>query len=418
MKTTHKLGLLGAFAAASIFVPMNAQALSTTLPEADANGTITLTDDVTLPTTLVLKADSNVKVIDLNGHTLTRGIKYGYLINSSTDLTIKNGNIVCGKEQDVIDGNKKETQSSSCVRNNKSLNVENANIKAYWTALKAEEGTNLTIKNSTVSSESGTAGTILNYGTANIENSNIKAAAVPNGAAIFTMSYAESADKTWGASVLVKGSTVEGYWPVLIGKYDETSDTLGLPTKVTFEGENTIISDGGFLRKDTDREDTKLEISGKITAPIDALEYLESGDTLVVNKDIAEDVLVPEGITIVLPQGTKVTGKLKMETDSIIENKSGEAVEIVIEVDGEEKTLVVENMQGLTVGKEETPDDPTEPTEPSDPTEPTDPTEPEGPKDDHQPSENPKTFDGVTAYAALALVSVGALGLVLKKNLD
>lgn len=410
MKRANKIGLAGVMAAAFIATPLTANA-ATSLPEPDANGVVTLTENVDLQSALVLKADSNIKTIDLNGKTLRRPGYYGYLINSSTDLTIKNGNIVCEIEDSVANGTTPEKKSSSCIRNNKSLVVEDVNVKAYWTALKAEEGTTLTIKNSTVSSQSGTAGTILNYGTAKIENSNIKAATDPNGTAIFTMSYAESADKAWGASVLVNGSTIEGYWPVLLGKYDEISDTHGLPTTVSFEGENTIISNGGFLRKDTDRDDTKLGISGKITAPIDALSYLKKGDTLTVNEDISEDVVVPEGITIVVPQGQKVTATIKMETGAIIENKSGEAIEIVAEIDGEEKTLVVENMQGMIVGKEEKPENPTEPKDPEDDKTPTEP-------GDKPEITNPKTFDGVTTYGVIALAMVAGLGFVLKKNLN
>ena len=390
------------------------------MPEA-VDGTITLTEDVVLPSTLVLGANSNVKVIDLNGHTLSRGTRYGYLINSSTDLTIKNGSIVCGKEQAVIDGEKAETKSSSCIRNNKSLNVDAVKVKAYWTALKDEEGTTLTLKNSTVSSESGTAGTILNYGDARIENSTIKAASVPNGAAIFTMSYAEG-DNKWGSTVVVNDSTIQGYFPVLLGKYDDYSEANGLATTVTFEGDNTIITDGKFLQKNTQREDTTLEISGEVTAAIDAIDYVKNGTVLTVNEDITKAVVIPDGVTLIIPEGIKVTGSLKMDAGAVIINKSGETVNVLVELDGKEETIELQNNGKLSMDEltkePDTPVEPDLPNKPNEPSEPTEPSEPEVPKDDHQPSENPKTFDGVTAYAAFAGISIGGLGLVLKKKLD
>ncbi len=420
MKKTTKLGLLGIFASACALNPLNTQALTPAELTPDANGVVTLQGNVTLDSSWVLAANSNIKTIDLNGHTLTRGVRYGYLINSSTDLTIKNGKVVCGKEQAVIDGEKAETSSSSCIRSYGSLTVDGVDVDAYWTALKAEEGTTLSIKNSRVSSQSGTAGTILNYGNATIENSSIKAASVPNGAAIFTMSYA---DKTgnFGANVLVKGSTVEGYWPVLLGKYDDYSEENGLPTSVSFEGENTIISDGGFLRKDSARDEVTLSISGEVTAPSEALKYLEEGSKLTLNEDLTEEVTIPDGMTLVIAPGVDVSeGKITFEEGALIENRSGKDIVVYASLDGEEKEVNVPDGTAVSKYEEEKPSEPTDPTEPSEPVGPVDPNHPtEEPSD--KPSEdikNPQTFDGVTIYAALAIVSVGGLGLVLKKRLD
>lgn len=422
MKTVNKLGLLGVFATACAFSPLVAHA-ATSLPAADENGVVTLTENVDLTSAIVLKADSNIKTIDLNGYTLTRPGYYGYLINSSTDLTIKNGNIVCEKEEAVANGSKPESSSSSCVRNNGTLNVEKVKIDAYWTALKSEEGTTVTIKDSQLSSESGTAGTILNYGTARIENSTVRAAEVPTGAAIFTMSYAESADRAWGGTVVVNGSTIEGYWPVLLGYYDAISNEHGLPTTVTFEGENTIkvsSEEGEFMHKHSKntKEDDTMEISGKITAPIDALEYLNDGDTLVLNEDVTEDIEIPVGVTVVVPEGITVAdGVIKMEKGAVLENKSGEVIKVTLLGD-EEKTVEVKNDEVFDGSEKQEPDDNPNPDNPDNPNQP----EPENPSDQEKPDKkpdvnNPQTFDGVTGYAALALLSVGGVGLVLKKNL-
>ncbi len=423
MKKTTKLGLVGIAAVACTLNPMKTQALSSTELIPDENGVVTLQGDVILDNSWVI--GDNIKTIDLNGHTLTRGVRYGYLINVAgpRELTIKNGTVVCGKEAAVEAGEKPEKKSSSCIRSYGSLNVDNVKVDAYWTAVKAEEGTTLNIKNSTISSQSGTAGTILNYGAATIDNSTIKAASVPNGAAIFTMSYADAKDGNFGASVLVKGSTVEGYWPILLGKYDDYSEEHGLATNVSFEGENTIISDGGFVRKDTTREDVTLNIDGVVTAPIEALKYLADGSTLKLNENLTEEITVPSGITLEVPAGIAVTeGKITFEEGAVIENKSGEEIKVYTTVDGEEKEVAVPN--NSAVSKYEEPSEPEDPTSPSDPTDPSEPEDPKEPTNPEKPDEkdpeidNPQTFDGISAYAVLAGISVGAAGLVLKKNLD
>ncbi len=418
MKTLNKLGLLGVFATACVFNPMKTQALQTTLPEPDANGVVTLTDDVKLASTLVLGENSNIKTIDLAGHTLSRGVKYGYLINSSTDLTIKNGSVVCEKEESVIDGTVQENKSSSCIRNNKSLTVEGVKLDAYWTALKAEEGTVMTVKNSTVTSESGTAGAIMNYGNTRVDNSTIKGSAVPNGASILTMSILYGG-KAYDANVTINNSTLDAYWPVILGKYDAASEDSSEKhtNNVSFEGENVIISDN-FVRRDTKRDDVALEVNGKITATKEALDYLAEGATLVLNKNITEETIVLTGKKLVIANGVEVTeGMLKMEEGAFIENKSGKDLSVIVLGD-EEKTVVVKNDEVFD-GKVE---EPSKPTDPVDPEEPTDPEKPEDPKDPEKPEDpgvdNPQTFDGVTIYAGLAVISIGGAGLLLKKNLN
>ena len=90
----------------------------------------------------------------------------------------------------------------------------------------------------------------------------------------------------------------------------------------------------------------------------------------------------------------------------------------VIVLGDEEKTVVVKNDEVFD-GKVE---EPSKPTDPVDPEEPTDPEKPEDPKDPEKPEDpgvdNPQTFDGVTIYAGLAVISIGGAGLLLKKNLN
>lgn len=416
MKTLNKLGLLGVFATACA-LPLSTKALATSLPEADANGVVTLTEDVDLQSALVLGGNSNIKVIDLAGHTLRRPGYYGYLINNSSEVTIKNGNIVCEEEDDIKNGTKPVKSSSSCIRNNGSLTVDNVKVDAFWTALKVEEGQNLTIKNgSEITSRDGSAGAIMNYGNTTVEDSTITGAKDPNGTAIFTMSIYYGG-KAYEANVNVKNSTLNAYWPVLLGKYDEISEEKGLANNVTLEGKNTILTNNSkILRKDVARDDAVLSISGEITAPIAALEYMEDGTKLILNQDLKEEVTVPTGMTLVVPAGVSVTdGKIVFEEGARIENKSGAEILVYTVFDGEEKTVKLANNSAVSKYEEEKPSEPTNPEDPKDPVEPNEPTDPSEPE---EPVDNPQTFDGVAVYASLAAISVGGLGLVLKKHLN
>ncbi len=66
-----------------------------TLPEADTNGLITLTEDVALTGQYIVESDKNI-TIDLNGHSITRGTNNTYnfviVVNSGATLTIKDSN--------------------------------------------------------------------------------------------------------------------------------------------------------------------------------------------------------------------------------------------------------------------------------------------------------------------------------------
>ena len=412
MKTLHKLGLLGVFATACAFGPLNTQALSNTLPEAK-NGVITLTESVEIN----WWKNTGKVTIDLNGQKLIR-TGDGYLIDNNTkdaELTIidssadKSGSIVCEKEP---------SRTSSCIRNNGTLVIDGVkNFVSYYHGLKNEEDSTMTVKDSTIKATATIASGILNFGTLTVENSYIEGAKDPEGAAIFSLTWNDvKNNKVYSSTVDIKNSTLVAYWPVIIEQSD-TSVALAENENVKVTINNSeLIQDGGLVRIQGEKtrsvdEAFTLILKGNIKASSEALAFLEDGSKLTLNKDLTEEITVPVGMTLVVPEGIAVTeGKINFVEGAFVENRSGEEIVVYTMLDDEEKEIVVPNNTTISKVEEEAPVEPANPTEPENPEEPNEPT-------DDKPIENPQTLDGITTYVALAGLSVGALGLVLKKNL-
>ncbi len=424
MKKGTKLGLLSALAVGAMFNPWTVNAAG--LPQA-VDGKITLEEDVTLTQALVNKG---TLTIDLAGHSLIRDGYYGYLINNAAKdakLTIvdssekKTGSIVCEEEPNS------PKSPSSCIRNNGTLTVDGIKkIKAHFIGIKNEEESTATITNTNIESVIKTASAIQNYGTLTVDSSNIKGADDPQGAAIFSLSWVDKNGEElipYSSSAVITNSTLTAYWPVIIEEFDNKEPIEGETIDVRIE--DSVLNGTGLARIQARKsrvavEDAyKLVLAGDMTAASEAFAYLEEGSTLTLNKETTEELVVPEGVTLVVPENYTVViaennGNIKLLNGASVENKTGS--DLVVEVGEEGKTETVHDNEGLKY-TEEKGDEPSQPEDPKpeDP-KPEDPT-PEKPED-NKPIDNPQTLDGITVYAALAGLSIGAVGLVLKKHLD
>ncbi len=433
MKTRNKIGALSVLAATAILNPWSVKAESSTLPS-PVDGKITLTEDVSLNSAWVNNNTGKV-TIDLNGHTLKRAGYYGYLINNNSkddDLVItdssadKKGMIVCEKENDP----RAEKSPSSCIRNNGTLEINGVTIDSEFHGIKTEEDTTLTVKNSKITTHSIKASGIQNYGDLTLESSEIYGATDPQGAAIFSLSWNEGG-VAYGSTATIKDSTLSAYWPIIIEHFG--TSIPGETIDVVVEN-STLEQIGGLARIEgrnkrstNDVSEMTLTLKGNITASSEALEFAEEGTVLTLNKDLTEEITVPKGMTLVIPEGITVGENVRMEEGATVENKStGEITITIIGEDGTEETKTIPEGKDSsyvepTPEDPENPTEPTEPTNPTDPENPTEPTTPEEPKKDddiNTPNDNPKTLDGVYGYAAIGAVSLASLVAIIKKKLS
>lgn len=398
MKTTNKLGLLGLVGiGAFVGAPVIANAEASQMPAA-VDGKITLTENVTISekTNQILNAKGSTLTIDLNGFSLVRDGYYGYLIDNKGILNIvdsseeKTGNIVCMTEPND------PANPSSCIRNYDTLDVEGVKIKANWTALKNEEASTMSIKNSTVESVSSTAGTIINYGGLTVDKTTIKGSNEAQGAGIFSLTYIEG-DKVYSSSAKVTDSILSAYWPIIIQQGD-TSKPFAEGEKVEVTVENSTINAAkGIVRvrgnEDRAEDSLSLGMSGNITASPEALKYAKEGTVLTLNSGIDDDIVVPSGVTLIVPEemAEKDEIEIVLEEGAILINNSNNDLPIKAIIDGEEKEVTIKNGDTYTNKKEETP---------------------------VVPDDNPKTFDGITGYAALALTGLSTLAVMIKKKFN
>lgn len=397
MKTTNKLGLLGLVGiGAFVGAPLIANAEANQLPAIE-NGKITLTEDVTISekTNQLINAKGSTLTIDLNGFKLTRDGYYGYLIDNKGILNIvdsseaKTGNVECMTEPGD------PANPSTCIRNYDKLDVEGIKVKANWTAFKNEEASTMNIRNTTIETESATAGSILNYGDLTVENSIIKGSNEAEGAAIFSLTYVEG-DKVYSSTATVKDSTLSAYWPI-IAQQDDPKVPFKDGEKVTVTVENGNLNAAhGLIRirgNETGLDSLSLGVKGEVTGPCETLKYANEGTVLTLNAGIDEDIVIKKGVKLIVPadMAEKDGVTITLEEGAILVNNSNQDLPVKLLTEEGEKDMTINNGDTYENKKEETPE---------------------------VPDDNPKTFDGIAGYAALALTGISALGVMIKKKFN
>ena len=253
------------------------------LPNESGN-TITLTENVTL--TSEHKVESGNHTIDLQGHTITATNGYAINVASGATLTIKDSS--SGKTGKIIH----TTGEQSCIRNEGTLTLEGIKAESNFVAVKNEKDAKMTINNSTITSSYAEAKTaaVLNYGTGTITGSTIESTGA-NGVAISGI-----LDTTDTKSTLtVTGSTIKANWLAI---------STSKKDKVTVDGgkiEGPLPAQSGL---------DQIDIKGNVEGPMNAVRYAVSGAKVTLNEDnvnIKNDVYVNEGVTLVIPEGKKVS---------------------------------------------------------------------------------------------------------------
>lgn len=388
MKKTNKV-ILG-MACLSMMGITNAKA-ATTLPEADEYGRITLTEDVTLSSKYLISADKDL-VIDLNGYTIT-GPTTNYAIDNRGKLEITNGNIVCPASTLSYD--------SSCIRNYKELTMDKVDVNASWTAVKNEEASILSIKDTKLFSDKNTAGVVMNYGTATIENSEVIGNKAYRGTAIFALSYAENG-KTYDSMINVKNSVLDAYDAVLAKQTEESKGTIATQV-VTIEG-GTIVSTAKLEVEDN----SKLMLHGEVEAPIEALEYALDGTSIIVNSSKIEgEIEIPKQVKVTFTENTDLTDAIIKTYDgaTIVNNTSKEIKVIVVDAENKEVTIPANTIGEIKIEENKPNEDDNKPAE-------------DNKKPDNTINENPKTNDGIFAASVITILSLGALAVASKKVLS
>ncbi len=274
------------------------------LPNESGN-TITLTENVTL--TSEHKVESGNHTIDLQGHTITATNGYAINVASGATLTIKDSS--SGKTGKIIH----TTGEQSCIRNEGTLTLEGVKVESNFVAVKNEKDATMTIKNSTITSSYAKADTaaVLNFGKGTIENSTVES----TGAKGVAISGIIGTEKT-NSTLTVTNSTVKANWYAI---------STCSRDKITVE--NGKIE--GPLSATSGKD--QIDIKGNVEGPMNAVRYAVSGAKVTLNEDnvnVKNDVYVNEGVTLVIPEGKKVsvdkTGSLTVT--GTVNGKVGSAV--------------------------------------------------------------------------------------------
>lgn len=377
---------------------------ATSMPAADANGVVKLTEDVTLSAKYLVAADKTM-VIDLNGFTLT-GPTTNYAIDNRGKLEIKNGKIVCPASTLSYD--------SSCIRNYKELSMNEVDVNASWTALKNEEASTITITKSKLFSDKNTAGVIMNYGTALVEDSEVIGNNAYRGAAIYALSYAEGTN-VYNSTITVKGSSLSAYAAVLAKQSAESKGTAA--KQEVFIEDGTVASNAKFEIEDN----SALEIEGEITAPIEALNYAKDGTKLIVNSlKVDGEVEIPKSMTVTFKDGTDLSSAvIKTFLGATIINQTNDEVKVIV-VDNENKEVTIPSNTTMEIKKDEVlppVTDPDDNNEPEDPTVPDEDNKPDNTNPDETIDENPKTNDGIVLPIMITLLGLGSILVAFRKVL-
>jgi len=332
-KISGKLNLIGVILVAMAFVPVVASAAElsgTQLGDVYLTEDTTLTGDVILGDGMSLNVASGKTVtLDLNGFTIDKNGARDYAINNQGVLTIVDNGATKGKITC-------ESDYSSCVRNAKTLVMDGVTVEAVYTALKTEELTTTTVKDSSLTSslkraDGDTAGTIMNYGTTTVENSKISNTA-EGGVAVYALTYLD-----YSSSITVNNSDLEADQAVQTFYDDGAAKPTQNTTKANVVLNGGTISEGSIINvrpiDDTTPSNATVKVEGEITAPISVLPYAQADTKITLNTDVTSgDVEIPADVTLVVPEGVEfkaetLTNNGTIETDDNREIINGEAVE-------------------------------------------------------------------------------------------
>ena len=322
-------------------LPVSAMAeggTATSLPNADENGVITLTEDVTLTSTFVVNAEQDL-TLDLNGYSLTNA---GTVILNNGRLTIrdttKNGSIVSTNYVAISAGH----NSTTTIEYANVRSVEGAVITSYAT------GATITIKDGVFSASdnaviAGNGNRTDDLASGKPERVNPNTITINGGefnGAIKTSEYvACGIYAPWKDNITVNGGTFNTTGNA-IGKVGDsrvvvpcsalvfdseaaypalTNDSKITVNNGTFNSETSTIS----TMPKADDTNERVVVNSDTYSDLSALDYLASGATVTVKlaADTTKDVTIPAGATVTLDlNGHKIVNSATAQDKNVAED--------------------------------------------------------------------------------------------------
>lgn len=373
-----KIALLGTVAASLILAPTITKA-ATTLPSA-VDGKITLIENVELSQTWV--NTENVE-LDLAGFKITKAQNGMYAINNKGTLKITDSSE--GKTGMVECTSTNVTGTVVCVNNfenGSTLTIEGAKIQANVTAVKNNENATINIIESEIVSlgSEGRGIAVQNFGTTTIKDSYIESHNGERGFAINALSYAG-----YDSSITVEGSYITGKYAVAVGEESPTGSR-----SVNVELKNVILDTENMYTSSSNLASTTKDVllNGEFI-------LVTEGNTLVIDDNVKLD----ENTVVVLDDNATVENKTDKDVVAAYVTNSDE-IESIEDLDKLElKTITVKPNEKATAKKEEVKD-------------------PETPVSKDEPKEDvkvPNTFDGITTYIVIAIISIIGLAVTATK---
>ena len=267
----------------------------------DSN-TITLTEDVTLPDKFDVNEGETI-TIDLNGYTLT-GPSNNYLIDNKGTVKIVDNGSVKGKISCP-------SNNSSCLRNLGKMEIDGVTAESSFATVKNDaEGDfygDLTVKNSTListhvgNSTNGYTGTLQNWGTAKVDNTEIFA---EKEYAVFARSGSTT---NTNSDITISNSTLTGTYFVVQERdgSNQTTQTVNISDSV-LNGQAKGSSYSGAISNysgDITVTTNKVSINNVVVA------NSKPGTKITFDMDYNTTLAIPEGVTVVIPEGRTLTVK-------------------------------------------------------------------------------------------------------------
>lgn len=324
---------------------------ATSLPAADENGVITLTENVEL--TNELNYITDVTIV-LNGHTITRtnGQKTALMITNGATMTIDgsvagsaiNGTIMVGYSNPTVTNGKliinggtyTATVNDDCVVQTNGL-CDNCEITATNATFNSTDDTFYLAGNGTYRLENceinGYTGIYMKSGSLTLNNTTIKAtgeyaAPVANGNGASSTGDGIILDAKTGykgnINLNINGGSISSNNAYAIREtYTDSTATATHNITVnggTYTSSKDAINVSEYFKQAVANKLSSISITGGTFSDLSALDYLAGGANVTVKlaADTTKDVTIPAGTTVTLDlNGYKLTNASK---DTIINN--------------------------------------------------------------------------------------------------
>ena len=317
-------------------LPVSAMAedgTATSLPDADENGVITLTENVEL--TNGLNYTKDVTIV-LNGHTITRtnGQKTALMITNGATMTIDgsvagsaiNGTIVVGYSTPSVTNGKliinggtyTATVTDDCVVQTNGL-CDNCEITATNATFNSTDDTFYLAGNGTYRLENceinGYTGIYMKSGSLTLNNTTIKATGtyadpVANGNGASSTGDGIILDAKTGykgnINLNINGGSISSNNAYAIREtYTDSTATATHSITVnggTYTSSKDAINVSEYFKKAVASGVSSISISGGTFSDLSALDYLASGASVTVKlaENTTKDVTIPAGATVTL----------------------------------------------------------------------------------------------------------------------